>query len=190
MAVNALGRHLALVGFMGAGKSSLRRSVAERLHRDGIDLDGVIQSRIGSIAAFFDERGEAAFRKLEAHEIEFALADNAPSVLDLGGGAVTTESVREALAERAFVVFVDVDVDTAWRRVRGSDRPLAQDEGRFRELYEERRPIYRAAADAVVTSGDPDAVLLVAAGIHYEAGALAWLGDLVPGSEPVALIAD
>jgi shikimate kinase/3-dehydroquinate synthase len=190
MALNALSRHLALIGFMGAGKSSLRRSVAERLHRDGIDLDGVIQSRIGSIAAYFDERGEAAFRKLEAQEIEFALGDTEPAVLDLGGGAVTTESVREALAERAFVVFVDVDVDTAWRRVRGSDRPLAQDEGRFRQLYEERRPIYRSVADATVTSGDPDAVLLVAAGIHYETGSLERLGELVPGSEPVALIAD
>jgi shikimate kinase/3-dehydroquinate synthase len=184
MALNALSRHLALIGFMGAGKSSLRRSVAERLHRDGIDLDGVIQSRIGSIAAFFDQRGEAAFRKLEAHEIEFALGDTEPAVLDLGGGAVTTESVRKALAERAF------DVDTAWRRVRGSDRPLAQDEGRFRQLYEERRPIYRSVADATVTSGDPDAVLLVAAGIHHETGSLERLGELVPGSEPVALVAD
>ena len=81
---NALGRHLALVGFMGAGKSSLRRSVAERLNRDGIDLDGVIESRIGDIATFFRERGEPAFRKLEAQEIDFALAGREPAVLDLG----------------------------------------------------------------------------------------------------------
>ena len=187
---NALGRHLALVGFMGAGKSSLRRSVAERLNRDGVDVDGVIQSRIGDIATFFRERGEAAFRKLEAQEIEFALAGREPAVLDLGGGSVTTAAVRAALGEQAFVVFVDVDVETAWRRVRGSDRPLAQDEGRFRQLYEERRPLYFDVADAVVTSGDPDAVLLAAAGIHHAPGALGRLGELVPGGGPVALVAD
>jgi shikimate kinase/3-dehydroquinate synthase len=186
---NALGRHLALVGFMGAGKSSLRRSVAERLNRDGIDLDGVIQSRIGDIATFFRERGEPAFRKLEAQEIDFALAGREPAVLDLGGGAVTTGAVRAAL-EQAFVVFVDVDVETAWRRARGSDRPNAQNERRFRELYAERRPLYFDVADAVVTSGDPDAVLLAAAGIHHAAGALEHLGELVPGNDPVALVAD
>ena len=189
VAPNALGRHLALIGFMGAGKSSLRRSVAERLNRDGVDLDGVIQAGIGDIAAFFAERGEPAFRKLETQEIEFALAGREPAVLDLGGGAVTTPAVRAAL-EQAFVIFVDVDVDTAWRRVRGSDRPNAQDEGRFRQLFEERRPLYLETADAVVTSGDPDAVLLAAAGIHYAPGSLERLGELVPGSDPVALVAD
>jgi len=190
MAVNALGRHLALVGFMGAGKSSLRRSVADRLGRAGLDLDGVIESRVGSIAAFFAEHGEAEFRAIEAGEIGFALADPEPAVLDLGGGAVTSEPVRAALAEHAFVVFVDVDVDTAWRRVSGSDRPNAQDEGEFRRLYEERRPLYLAVADAIVESGDPDAVVLAAAGIRYELGALERLGELVPGDRPVALVGD
>jgi shikimate kinase / 3-dehydroquinate synthase len=187
---NALGRHLALVGFMGAGKSSLRRSVAERLNRDGVDVDAVIQARIGDIAAFFAEHGEPAFRKLEAQEIAFALAGREAAVLDLGGGAVTTSAVRAALDEQAFVVFVDVDVDTAWRRVRGSTRPLAQHEGRFRQLFEERRPLYLEVADAVVTSGDPDAVVLAAAGIHHRPGSLERLGELVPGAEPVALVAD
>jgi shikimate kinase / 3-dehydroquinate synthase len=186
---NALGRHLALVGFMGAGKSSLRRSVAERLNRDGVDLDGVIQAGIGDIATFFAERGEPAFRKLETQEIEFVLAGREPAVLDLGGGAVTTPAVRAALAQ-AFVVFVDVDAEKAWRRVRGSDRPNAQDEGRFRQLYKERRPLYFETADAVVTSGDPDAVLLAAAGIHHAPGSLERLDELVPGSDPVALVAD
>ncbi len=106
----------------------------------------------------------------------------------LGGGAVTSAEVRAALRERAVTVFVDVDVDTAWQRVSGSDRPLAQDEGAFRRLFEERQPLYAEVADAVAR--DADDVVLAAAGIHVETGALERLGQLVPGDGPVALVAD
>ena len=74
--------------------------------------------------------------------------------------------------------------------MRGSDRPLAQDEAAFRRLYDERRPLYREVADAVVASGDVDGVVLAAAGVHHERGALERLGELVPGDGPVALVAD
>jgi 3-dehydroquinate synthetase len=85
-------------------------------------------------------------------------------------------------------VLLEVDADTAWERVRGSDRPLAQDEAAFRRLYDERRPVYRTAADAV--ADDEDGVVLAGAGIHHELGALEKLGELVPGEGPVALVAD
>jgi 3-dehydroquinate synthetase len=111
-------------------------------------------------------------------------------VFALGGGAVTDEITQRALGELAFSVLLDVDVDEAWRRVRGSDRPLAQDETEFRKLYEERRALYRGVADAVVPSGDLDGVVLAAAGVHHELGALERLGELVPGEGPVALVAD
>ena len=90
----------------------------------------------------------------------------------------------------AFTVLLDVDVTTAWERVRGSDRPLAQNEDDFRRLFDERQPIYQEVADAVVESGDVDGVILAAAGIHHELGALERLGELVPGDGPVALVAD
>ncbi|MGZ4335383.1 MAG: iron-containing alcohol dehydrogenase, partial [Gaiellaceae bacterium] len=71
---------------------------------------------------------------------------------------------------------------------RGSDRPLAQDEGEFRRLYDERQPVYRQIADA--TAHDVDGAVLAAAGVHHELGALEKLGELVPGDGPVALVAD
>ncbi len=89
-----------------------------------------------------------------------------------------------------FTLLVDVDVDTAWERVRGSDRPLARDEGAFRQLFAERAPVYRNVADATVSSGDTDGAVLAAAGIHHEPGSLARLGELVPGDGPVALVGD
>jgi shikimate kinase/3-dehydroquinate synthase len=185
---SALGRHLALVGFMGAGKSTLGREVATRLGREFVDLDEEIGRRIGKIDEFFLRHGEAAFRNVEATTAEVELA-RPPAVIALGGGAPTTDAVRELLAS-CFVVHVDVDVDTAWRRVRGGDRPLAQDEATFRRLYDERAPLYREVADAVVPSGDVDGVILAAGGVHHELGALDRLDELVPGDGPVALVAD
>ncbi len=111
-----------------------------------------------------------------------------PVVVDLGGGAVTTPSVRALLQERALVVWIDVDVDVAWQRVEGSRRPLAQKYDDFRRLYEERRPIYAEVADVVAR--DADDVVLAAAGINVERGALQRLGELVPGDGQVALVSD
>jgi shikimate kinase/3-dehydroquinate synthase len=110
-----------------------------------------------------------------------------PLVIGLGGGAVKTPEVREEL-RTAFTVLVDVDVETAWERVRGTDRPLARDEAEFRRLYEERRELYLEVADARAT--DLDGAILAAAGVHHEQGALDRLAELVPGDGPVALVAD
>ena len=187
--LNALGRHVVLVGFMGAGKTTLGRDAAVRLGREFLDLDRVIEERAGrSIAALFEERGESGFRELERHAARVALSAPQPLVIALGGGAVTSPETRELLRE-AFVVLVDIDIESAWERVRRSKkRPLARDEGAFRRLYEERAPVYREVADAV--GQDTAAVVLAAGGVHYERGGLDRLGELVPGDGPVALVAD
>jgi shikimate kinase/3-dehydroquinate synthase len=166
-------KKVALVGFMGAGKTTAAHAVG------GIDSDDLIEAAAGKpIAEIFRDDGEAAFR---AHE-EDAI------VVALGGGAITSPKVRDALRERATVVWLDVDVDTCWERVRGSDRPLAQDEAEFRRLYDERRALYADVADVVAR--DVHDVVLAAAGVHVERGALAQLGSLVPGDGPVALVSD
>ncbi|HEY2778754.1 MAG TPA: bifunctional shikimate kinase/3-dehydroquinate synthase [Gaiellaceae bacterium] len=183
MALNALDRHLALVGFMGAGKSSMVAPLKERLGREGLDLDA-------DASRVISERGMAAFRELEVAYTTSSLERRAPAVYGLGGGTVMSNDVREALWARAFTILLEVGVEDAWQRVRGTDRPLARDEGEFRRLYEERRPLYRDVADAAVPSGDVDGVILAAAGIHHERGALDRLGELVPGDGPVALVAD
>ena len=182
MALNALDRHLALIGFMGAGKTTLADAVAGRIGRRAVDADRQLEGRAQiSISAFFAQRGETEFRVAEASLVRETLRQSPPAVVALGGGAVKTPEVQAALRERAFTVLVEVDVDTAWARSKDTDRPNAQDEGRFRKLYEERQPLYRSAADAVAS--DTDGVILAAAGIHHELGALERLGELVPGSE-------
>jgi len=184
MALNALDRHLALAGFMGAGKSTLAPLVAERLGRRSVDVDDELGVDIPTLFA----QGEDAFRAVEEPRTCELLAASDPAVLALGGGSIKSAPIRTALRERAFTVVLDVDVDEAWERVKASDRPLAQDEVSFRRLNDERQPMYGGVADA--TAVDVDGVILAAAGIHHELGALERLGELVPGDGPVALVAD
>jgi len=155
-------------------------AVAARLHRPFLDVDAEIESREGPIPELF-ERG--AFRELEERAALEALA-MPPGVIALGGGAVETKAIREALRERATTVLVEVDVETAWQRVSGSDRPLAQDEARFRQLYERRQPLYEEVADG--RAHDADDVVLAAGGVTVSA----MPRDLVPGPGPVELVAD
>jgi shikimate kinase/3-dehydroquinate synthase len=186
--LNAIGRHVVLVGFMGAGKTTFGRDAALRLGREFLDLDKAIEERAGkTIPELFEERGEAEFRRIEEHAARVALASPEPGVISLGGGAVTNEATRERLKE-ALVVLVDIDVTAAWNRVKRSKRPLARDEGEFRRLYTARAPLYREVADVVAL--DTAAIVLAAAGVHYERGGIDRLGELVPGSGPVALVAD
>jgi 3-dehydroquinate synthetase/shikimate kinase len=185
---HALDRHVALIGFMGAGKTTLGAQAAERLDRRFVDLDRELESRSGSsIPALFAERGEDAFRVLEAETTLEALRNERPAVLALGGGVVGSPDVRRALDEHALTVLVEVDVESAWARSRDSARPLARDEQSFRALYAERQPLYDECADA--TARDADGVVLAAAGIVVGEGSLARLAELVPEGE-LELVAD
>ncbi|MER3409712.1 MAG: 3-dehydroquinate synthase, partial [Thermoleophilia bacterium] len=176
--MHALGRHLALIGFMGAGKTTLGQEVARRLGRPFRDLDQEIEFEEGPIADMFARRGEAAFRALEVDHLERLLALADPMVVALGGGAVTLPRARALLRQRALVVLVPVEVEEAWQRVQGSDRPLARSKEEFRRLYAERQPLYREVADAAAS--DADGIVLAAAGIVVEEGGLDRLAELVP----------
>jgi shikimate kinase/3-dehydroquinate synthase len=156
----AVDRHLALIGFMGAGKTTIGEEVARRTGRPFVDTDAVIEARHGPITGLFD-RGEEEFRRLEAEVVDDALSRGEPSVIALGGGAY-----EAARSDRALAVLLDLDVDTAWERSRGSGRPLAQDETAFRALHAARD--YKSVSDAV--AGDADGVLLAGLGIRIGPG--------------------
>jgi shikimate kinase/3-dehydroquinate synthase len=178
MAAHALDRHLALVGFMGAGKSTLGPLIAERLGRPFISVDAVIEERAGTSVAEIFEAGEAEFRRREEEAALDVLSRGQLLVVELGGGALGSTRTRDALAARAFTVHLETSVEEAWARVAGT-RPLARDAGAFRALYERRRPLYESA-DACAT--DLDGVVLAAAGIrfgsHRTVGADAVVADV------------
>ena len=181
MATHALNRHLVLVGFMGAGKSTIGAEVARRLDRQFTDID----DEIGDAAHVFAVGGEEEFRSRELEGLVDALNMREPRVIALGGGGVESESVRQLLANE-FVVGLDVDLDAAWERTRGSDRPLAQDENEFRRRYELRRPLYAEVADA--WAHDAVGVVLAAAGVHVEVDSLELLESFV--QPPAALVTE
>jgi shikimate kinase/3-dehydroquinate synthase len=188
---HALGRHVALVGFMGAGKTTLAGKLGEVLERPVANVDDEIEQRLGTtIPELFASRGEDAFRRIEAWTLGEVLERRHPLVVDTGGGAAAFPDNRALFEHDAFTLLVDVDVETAWTRSRTTDRPLAQDEAAFRALYERRQDAYLSVAAATVRSDDLDGAVLAAAGIHHELGALDRLGELVPGDGPVALVGD
>ena len=187
---HALERHIALAGFMGAGKTTLGSDLALALGRTFVDVDAEIERAAGtSIADIFAARGESEFRLLEEQRIHEALERCEPAVIALGGGALGVEATRATLCERAFTILVEVDVEEAWRRCGGAgNRPLASDEAAFRKLFAERLPVYRDCADAACS--DLESAILAAGGVEVAPGALARLGELTPGEGKVGLVMD
>jgi shikimate kinase / 3-dehydroquinate synthase len=154
--VGAVDKHLALIGFMGAGKTTLGRELARRTHRPFVDTDEEIEKRFGPIGELF-ESGEPKFRQIEEQVVAEALA-GPTAVIALGGGAVLSEATRKRLRRTAFVAWVTVDVETAWSRVRDSGRPLARDREQFEHLFDERSVLYDVLAQG--TGEDAEGLLL------------------------------
>jgi shikimate kinase len=155
----AKARALVLVGFMGAGKSSVGQILGRRLGWAFEDLDERIQQREGrSIEQIFAESGELFFRRVEHAALRSVVTElgDTPRVVALGGGAFA-QPENIALLEKAEVptVFLDGSVDELFQRCQeqGRPRPLRSDLQLFQKLYEERRGHYMTASLRVDTSG-------------------------------------
>lgn len=146
---------LVLIGFMGSGKSTVGRRLAELLGWDFVDFDEEIERMTGrSIPELFAEEGEPAFRALEA-EITDAVAELEEVVLAPGGGWVTQPELVDALAPDSWIVWLSVSPEAAVERVEADDtrRPLLAGPdplSKAKRLIRSREPFYRRAADAVV----------------------------------------
>ncbi len=150
-------RTVALVGLMGAGKSTVGRRLAEAMDRPFHDSDHEIEKAAGlSIADIFTIHGEQEFRRGEKRVLE-RLLNEPPHVLATGGGAYLDPGTRAMLRERAITVWLNADLETLWRRVsRRGHRPLLKapdPRGVLSRLLSERAPIY-SEADIVVESLD------------------------------------
>ncbi|MFL5910366.1 MAG: shikimate kinase, partial [Gaiellaceae bacterium] len=147
-------RAIVFVGFMGAGKSTAARAVAAELGVEPLDLDRELERELGqTIESFFASEGEDAFRAREEELALRLLSREDVRVAALGGGALGSNRIREALSEHV-VVHLDVEADDAWRRASGRGRPLARDRGRFDQLHQQRRADYERTADALLPAAD------------------------------------
>ena len=144
---------IVFIGFMGAGKTAAAKAAREA-GLDAIEADELVEGELGMpIAQFFGRRGEEEFRTLEESEVTRLLEGVDGGVVSLGGGAICSQRVRTALG-RHVVVWLQVSAEEAWLRVKGTERPLATNRERFRELHAQREPIYAGLADAVLPAGD------------------------------------
>jgi shikimate kinase len=176
-------RHVALVGFMASGKSTIGRKLARKLGWAFVDTDALVVRAHGPIAAIFANEGEAAFRRYEQAAMRAALDHAEARVIALGGGALTIAENRKLIEDRAYRVFIKLSPEQILARVRRSHevRPVlgsAPTLARIRELYASRMANY-ASADLIVEAS------------HRSDGKVideivAWLSERKPGAARAA----
>lgn len=152
-----LDRPIALVGMMGAGKSTIGRRLAKQLNLEFVDSDDAIADASGLTAGeVFEKYGEADFRDGERRIIA-RLVEDGIKVIATGGGAFAEASTRELLREKTITIWLDASIDVLAARTAGRDtRPLlktSNPRATLEKLLELRRPLY-AQADIHVTSAD------------------------------------
>jgi shikimate kinase/3-dehydroquinate synthase len=149
-----------LIGFMGAGKSTVARDLAAEIGTEALDSDVLLEERLGhSVAREFELGGEESFRAKEETLVCELLDGAAPeAVIALGGGSVLSTRVRGALADHT-TILLEIDPQTAWERVRGEpggeERPLARDREAFHVLHAVRAGLYEQLFDAVLPDLPP-----------------------------------
>ena len=156
---------LYLVGFMASGKTTVGAALAAELGWPFTDIDSRIEALEGkAVAQIFAERGEAAFRQLEAAAIREQVARierGLPCVVSLGGGASVQPHNWELIANNGITVWLDCPIERVHARL-GADttRPLAQNRAGLAELFETRRPFYaRADYRVEIDCDDVDAII-------------------------------
>jgi len=148
---------IVFIGFMGAGKSTAL-AAAREAGLETTEIDELMEAELGKpIRQAFEEDGEEAFREREAEVVGRLLESAHGGAIALGGGSVLSERVREAL-DRHTVVLLEIDAETAWRRIEGTERPLATSEADVERLLAERLPLYEELADAVIPMADEGVV--------------------------------
>jgi shikimate kinase len=159
-------RQIHLIGFMGAGKSTVARLLARRLVWNYLDIDVLIARHAGhSVAEIFATEGEAAFREYEQHALRMAV-QKPRTVVALGGGTTLAADNWDVIRRSALSVWLQVSFATCAERVGGSaTRPLFRDAASARALFDARVASYSAADRSVDAEGSADDVALAIEGI-------------------------
>lgn len=150
--------NIALTGFMGTGKTTVGKILAENMQMDFMETDSIIELRTGKkIPEIFRDNGEEAFREIEKMVIK-EVAENKNLIVSCGGGVVTDQENVEQLKKRGKIILLNAKEETVINRVANStDRPLLNTEDwqdRVHELMSKRLPMYKKAADIEVDTDE------------------------------------
>jgi len=149
-------KNIALIGFMGAGKSTVATLLAKELNADLIEIDTEVLRLSGhtNINAIFDTEGEDYFRKLEQEAIRESLQKN-NCVISCGGGVVTSIENSEMLKRSTLTVFLHTSFEIIKQRLKNTNtRPLFSQGEKAILLYAQRLPLYRQCANVVIETDD------------------------------------
>lgn len=145
--------NIVLCGFMGCGKSTVGKRLAEMLSMDFVDTDELIEAEQGTtISNIFSVHGEEYFRKLERLACE-KLGESDRKVIATGGGALTFDENVKSLKKNGKIVFLDADFETLCERVGDAQtRPLFRDKEKAKTLFNERIEKYKNACDVQINA--------------------------------------
>jgi len=148
---------------MASGKTTFGRAAAGRLGWTFVDLDEVITSRYGTPAEVFARLGEARFREIESQMLAEALQAEADTVLALGGGTILRDENLRQVKAKATLIWLDTGYDIILSELGNADRPLLHNRTpeQIRALYDERRPLYAAAADFIFPVRQTDYIKVI-----------------------------
>ena len=139
--------NIVLVGMPGSGKSYYGEMLSKQLGRELVDTDDVITAEEGmQVKEIFENKGEEYFRNLESSVIK-RVSESGGKIISTGGGAILRAENIDALSSNGRIIFLNRRVEEL---IPTSDRPLADNADKIRELYEKRLPIYKAAADVII----------------------------------------
>ncbi|MGM0166678.1 shikimate kinase [Enterococcus sp. AZ135] len=148
---------IVLIGFMGAGKTTISKELADTLNARVVDMDDVLVERIGQpISDYFEEHGEDSFREHETNLLKEAL--NEESVIATGGGVILQKENQKVLSDK-LVVYLKADANVLVKRIREDKvnvRPLAikNDDGDLKRLFFSREKLYEKLAKITVDTSE------------------------------------
>ncbi|HTU68808.1 MAG TPA: shikimate kinase [Candidatus Baltobacteraceae bacterium] len=164
-------QHIALVGFMASGKSTIGKRLARKLKCAFFDTDDIVVKQHGAISDIFYSEGEDAFRNYEHDAIASVVSEGEAGVLACGGGALSYEPSAKLLKKRAYRIFIKVTPEQVLERLRKSRtvRPLlgpTPSLARIKHLYTKRMPQY-AHADCVIEADGMSSAQVVEAIVEW-----------------------
>jgi len=144
-----------LIGFMGAGKTTIARMLAQKLSFENIDMDTLIIQKSGrtSDKEIFEKDGEIAFREMEI-AVAKELQNKNNAIISTGGGVVMNKIIVDYLKQDGIVIYLKNTFETAKKRIGKNPPPLFQDETMAKKLYEVRLPLYHYYANVVIETDD------------------------------------